>query len=128
MAGPSFATSGLISSFPVAGNSELYALSAAAELSVSGFRPAMTTWKHAFAAGSAQASPTLDCARPFPSGAGISGRPGTLYLPLGDGTVAAVIVESRRLDQTAEWPKYQRDAYNSGNATSVGESLNPGCP
>lgn len=59
---------------------------------------------------------TLDCARPLLGGVGIPNRPGTLYVPLGTGQVASVIVDSRRLDPTAEWPKYQRDAYNSGNA------------
>ena len=49
-------------------------------------------------------------------------------MPLGNGTLASVIVDSHRLNLTAEWPKYQRDAYNSGNATSAGELLNPGCP
>ncbi len=30
--------------------------------------------------------------------------------------------------QVSDWPKYQRDAYNSGNANSLGGLLNPGCP
>ncbi len=124
----SLATSGEVQTFPVAGDTELYSLSTDGTLYVSSFTPLVESWKNGFVAPNSLASPALDCSRPDKGGAGNSGRPGTLYLPLGNGTLVSVIVDSRRLDLTAEWPKYQRDAYNSGNANSVNELLNPGCP
>ncbi len=78
-------------------------------------------------ASSSFASPTLDCVRPALGGAGLPTRPATLYLPLGNGNLVSVVVDSHRLEPTADWPKYQRDAYNSANANSLGELLNPGC-
>ncbi len=71
--------------------------------------------------GTVYASPALDCNRLQPS----AGRPGVLYLAAGS-QIAAVVVDSDKLDGTATWPKYQRDARNSGNLQ--GGNLNPGCP
>lgn len=65
------------------------------------------------------AHPTLDCSRVAP------GRPGTLYLVALDGRVAAVIVDSTKLDPASPWPKWQRTAGNAGNPDFP---LNPGCP
>lgn len=65
------------------------------------------------------AHPTLDCSRTAP------GRPGTLYAVTLDGKVAAIIVDSTKLEPTAPWPKWQRTAGNAGNPAFA---LNPGCP
>lgn len=59
-------------------------------------------------------SATLDCARDS-NGAARPGVPGTLYLAASTGEIYAIIVESRGLDPSAPWPKYQHDAQNSGN-------------
>ena len=68
-----------------------------------------------------EASPTLDCSRD-PAGAIVAGRPGMLYAASRAGTLFAVIVDSRGLDTSAPWPKYQRDPRNTGNAsTSLSE-------
>jgi hypothetical protein len=128
LATASFATSTPVSAFPVAGDTELYTLASDGTLYASGYTPSASTWSTPLGAANTFASPTLDCSRPPTGGPGILTRPGSLYLPLGNGNLVSVIVDSRRLDATAEWPKYQRDAYNSGNANSVGELLNPGCP
>jgi hypothetical protein len=62
---------------------------------------------------SSSASPTLDCARAA-TGAPAGGNLGVLYVPAGS-KLYALIVDSPGLDGTAPWPKYQRDARNSGN-------------
>lgn len=56
-----------------------------------------------------QASPTLDCSRR----AGAAG--GTLYIATDEGWLLSYIVDARGLDPAATWPKYARDARNSGN-------------
>ena len=130
LASQSLLTSGDVVAFPVAGDGELYSLSSDGILYASAFTPSVAAWTTSFSTSNSLsfASPTLDCSRPATGGAGIPTRPGTLYLPLGNGNLVSVIVDSHRLEPTAEWPKYQRDAYNSGNYNSVGEGLNPGCP
>jgi hypothetical protein len=72
-------------------------------------------------AGTVSASLTLDCNRTRPaSGTGI------LYLATETGWLVAYIVDSAGLDPTAPWPKYQRDAWNTGNFATQG--LGPACP
>jgi hypothetical protein len=58
-------------------------------------------------------SPALDCAR---DGAGVARAEnlGVLYVPAG-GRLYAFVVDSRGLDTSAPWPKYQRDPRNTGN-------------
>lgn len=70
------------------------------------------------------AGPALDCLRDGSDG---GARLGVLYIATTNGGVTAIIVDSAGLDPNAQWPKYQRDATNSGNA-SLGLPLNPGCP
>ena len=65
-----------------------------------------------------EASPTLDCARDA-AGLIVAGRPGTLYAASRSGKLYAVIVDSRGIDASAAWPKYQKDPRNSGNATTA---------
>jgi hypothetical protein len=64
-------------------------------------------------------SPTLDCQRDA-GGAGVTGAStGTLYV-VGGTKLYSFIVDSPGLDINAPWPKYQRDARNTGNpATPV---------
>ena len=59
------------------------------------------------------ASPAFDCNRLATGTA--KAATGVLYLASGGGLVMAVIVDSPKLDTQAKWPKYQRDAFNSGN-------------
>jgi hypothetical protein len=61
------------------------------------------------------ASPALDCSR-YPD-AGVAPRPGTLYVLSVNGTLYSFIVDSRGIDTTSAWPKYQRDPRNSGNSS-----------
>jgi hypothetical protein len=70
--------------------------------------------------GTVVASPTLDCNRERPGT-----QTGVLYVATESGYLISLIVDSRGLDTTAAWPKYQRDAQNSGNA---GRQLPPACP
>lgn len=72
-------------------------------------------------------APTLDCNRPLSGGPGAAGKPGVLYLVSTGGDVVSILVDSPKLDSAAVWPKYQRDAANSGNP-GLGLALNPGCP
>ncbi|MDP1917829.1 MAG: hypothetical protein Q8L14_16415, partial [Myxococcales bacterium] len=73
--------------------------------------------------GEVLAHPTLDCNR----GRGTT-APGVLYTVSSQGTVAAVVVDSRRLG-ASPWPKWQRTAGNAGNTSPVPTDfpLNPGC-
>ncbi len=60
------------------------------------------------------ASPTLDCLRDG-AGAQVPTSPvGVLYVPTAT-NLHAIIVDSAGLDKAAPWPKFQRDARNSGN-------------
>jgi len=63
--------------------------------------------------GTVEASPTLDCPRDA-SGALVAGDHGVLYVPAG-GKLYAFVVDSRGLDTSAPWPKYQHDSRNTGN-------------
>lgn len=64
-----------------------------------------------------QASPTIDCTRDA-AGKPIPGRPGVLYVASMAGTVDAIIVDSKGIDTTAPWPKYQHDPRNTGNSST----------
>jgi outer membrane protein assembly factor BamB len=66
--------------------------------------------------GTVDASPTLDCPRDA-SGALVSGSHGVLYVPV-VGMLYAFVVDSRGLDTSAPWPKYQHDSRNTGNPAS----------
>ena len=61
------------------------------------------------------ASPTLDCLRSG-SGTGLISPLGVLYIASTAGSLTAVLVDSPKVDPAAQWPKYQRDSFNSGNA------------
>lgn len=65
-----------------------------------------------------RASPTLDCNRK----AGVGG--GVIYIATDSGWLVSYLVDARGLDPMATWPKYARDARNSGNIS--GPSI--GCP
>ncbi|MHB8873805.1 MAG: hypothetical protein ACYC8T_08995 [Myxococcaceae bacterium] len=65
-----------------------------------------------------QSSVALDCAR-SPQGAALPGRPGTLYLGSNNGKLYAFVVDSRGIDTTAPWPKYQHDPRNTGNSSTA---------
>lgn len=127
MSGP--ATTAFVSSAPVLGEGGLgYAAGTDGQLTVwhrGTFAPA---WAAPIpnASGGVVASPNLDCNRLHPA----PGRPGVLYVAALDGTLTAILVDSPRLDATADWPKYQRDAANTGNATlpAARVTFNPGCP
>jgi hypothetical protein len=70
-------------------------------------------WPLALALGTVDASPTIDCARDT-TGSARAENLGVLYVPAG-GKLHAFIVDSRGLDTSAPWPKYQRDVRNTGN-------------
>lgn len=70
------------------------------------------------------ASPSLDCLRTG-SGVGLVSSLGVLYVASTNGSLTAVLVDSPRLDDTADWPKYQRDTYNTGNAAVTPNSTCP---
>ncbi len=74
-------------------------------------------WKLSDSVGRAHASPALDCAR-NPDGAPAEARVGVLYVPALDGRMYALIVDSPGLEKNAPWPKYQRDARNTGNTAT----------
>ncbi|MFY0528272.1 PQQ-binding-like beta-propeller repeat protein [Archangium gephyra] len=70
-------------------------------------------WTLASGIGPTSISPALDCAR---DGAGVARAEnlGVLYVPAG-GKLYAFVVDSRGLDTSAPWPKYQHDSRNTGN-------------
>lgn len=59
-------------------------------------------------------SPALDCARDE-AGVGRAETLGVLYVADEAGKLYAFVVDSRGLDTSAPWPKYQHDARNTGN-------------
>jgi hypothetical protein len=61
------------------------------------------------------ASPNIDCSRDD-VGKSRRGAPGVLYVANGSGEVYSILVDSRGIDVSAPWPKYQHDPRNSGNA------------
>jgi hypothetical protein len=74
-------------------------------------------WKLNDNVGRAEASPALDCARGS-DGTGLSAPHGVLYVPSLDGRLYSFVVDSRGLDTSAPWPKYQHDARNTGNPST----------
>lgn len=72
-------------------------------------------WKLSDSVGRAQATPSLDCARQA-DGTPAAQAKGVLYVPALDGRLYALVVDSPGLDKNAPWPKYQRDARNTGNS------------
>ncbi len=82
-------------------------------------------WRAILGASIYRASPNIDCARDA-AGSPIPGRPGVVYAAANDGTLDAIIVDSKGIDTTAPWPKYQHDPRNSGNSsTSLSEFACP---
>lgn len=67
------------------------------------------------------ASPALDCNRTR-----VASGTGVLYLATESGWLVSYIVDSRGLDTSAPWPKYQRDGWNTGNSSTMG--YGPPCP
>lgn len=74
-------------------------------------------WKLNDSVGRVEASPTIDCSRSS-DGTAISAPHGVLYVPSLDGRLYSFVVDSRGLDTTAPWPKYQHDARNTGNPST----------
>jgi hypothetical protein len=62
-----------------------------------------------------EGSVALDCSRDS-LGQKVAGRPGVLYVGSNNGRFFAFIVDSRGIDTSAPWPKYQHDPRNTGNA------------
>ena len=60
-------------------------------------------------------SVALDCARDS-QGTKAAGVPGVLYVAASNGKLFSFVVDSRGIDTTAPWPKYQHDPRNTGNA------------
>ena len=56
------------------------------------------------------ASPSLDCNRRMPTS-----QTGVLYIATETGWLVSYLVDSKGLDVSAPWPKYARDARNTGN-------------
>jgi hypothetical protein len=73
-----------------------------------------TVWKLNDSVGRAEASPSLDCTR-SPDGTAVAAPHGVLYVPSINGKLYAFVVDSRGLDTSAPWPKYQHDSRNTGN-------------
>ncbi len=74
---------------------------------------AATEWSGSTGLNSVSASPAFDCNRLASTAA--KAATGILYIASGNGKLASIIVDSPKLDIAAKWPKYQRDAFNSGN-------------
>lgn len=75
--------------------------------------------------GALESSPNLDCSRDS-TGAPVAGRPGVLYVGSTNGKLYSFIVDSRGIDTSAPWPKYQHDPRNTGNAdTALSEFVCP---
>ncbi|WPB78438.1 PQQ-binding-like beta-propeller repeat protein [Archangium violaceum] len=72
------------------------------------------SWKLSDNVGRVTASSTLDCSRNL-DGTPSSTPHGVLYVPSIDGKLYAFVVDSRGLDTSAPWPKYQHDSRNTGN-------------
>jgi hypothetical protein len=68
--------------------------------------------------GQIQSGPTLDCARNA-VGVPVPGRPGVLYVATDSGLLFSFVVDSRGIDTTAPWPKYQHDPRNTGNLQTL---------
>lgn len=84
-------------------------------------------WRLSDTVGRVEGSPTLDCARQA-DGTAANVSYGVLYVPSTNGRLYAFTVDSPRLDTSAPWPKYQRDARNTGNLASPLSTCSPSAP
>lgn len=57
---------------------------------------------------------SIDCTRDSDGSA--LPRPGVVYVQTNASELTAIVVDSRGIDTTAPWPKYQHDPRNTGNA------------
>lgn len=72
------------------------------------------------------AHPAFDCNR---RNGAANTTTGILYIPFLDGNVAAIVVDSPRLEDAAgAWPKYQRTMGNAGNDDTTFFPTNWACP
>jgi hypothetical protein len=106
---------GVIRAAPVLGrNSRLYTVTADGRVGSWAADTLSPQWGMDAGLGAAEASPALDCLRDD-TGAQVAGSPlGMLYVAAGR-RLYALLVDSPALDTSAPWPKFQRDARNSGN-------------
>jgi hypothetical protein len=103
---------------PVAGEGGLFYLATFGGALEVRSAPTTLNWAGSLGPGeSFLGSPTLGCG---PAGASL----GVLYVGSTSGSFFAVIVDSRGLDRTSPWPKYQHDVRNTGNPTTPIQS----CP
>lgn len=118
--------SATVAGAPILGeNRRLYTVSPTGSLSVFEAADLTPLWTASVASGSVAASPNMDCTR-NPDGSKAAGRPGVLYIPTTSGKLFAVIVDSRGIDTSADWPKYLHDPRNTSNAqTSLAEFACP---
>jgi hypothetical protein len=130
MVAGSASTAGWASASPLAGSAangatpRVYAFDASGQLTVvREDMPSVAEWNASTGLGEIRAAPTLDCNRLRPNS-----TTGVLYVASISGKVASYIVDSERLAPTSSWPKYQKDAANSGNTNFTAFPLNPGCP
>lgn len=123
------ATTNWASASPLAGADRMgaapriYAVDASGQLTVvDDAMPSTAEWASDLGLGEVRAAPTLDCNR-----LNAASDTGVLYVGSITGKVASYIVDSPRLADSS-WPKYQKDAANSGNTDKTAFPLNPGCP
>ncbi len=86
---------------------------------VEGAMPAWSQTLPTGIAGPVSASPTLACNKTRPNS-----NTGVLYFATESGWLVSYLVDSKGLDSTAPWPKYARDARNTGNSSLP---LSTGC-
>jgi hypothetical protein len=111
-------TNGLVRGVPALGDDQ--SIYAATSLGVLEAKRANLTalWSaQSLTQGGFLGSPVLDCARE-------GSLQGTVYIASDVGELIAVVVDSRALDSSAPWPKYQHDVRNTGNPTTPIQS----CP
>ncbi|MHB8872199.1 MAG: hypothetical protein ACYC8T_00795 [Myxococcaceae bacterium] len=112
------ATSGPVNGAPaVGGDGAVYTVDSTGELAAwtSGL---VRLWSET-GLGTVESSPSLDCARGA-SGTKLVGRPGVLYVGSSTtGKLYSFVVDSRGIDTTAPWPKYQHDPRNTGNSSTA---------
>lgn len=114
------ASSSFVQATPVLGTNNLvYSVSTAGRLIVSDRTLGAALWFVDGLGTGIEASPNLGCNKQRPSG------PGLLYVAVPNSPLMAIIVDSDKLDSTADWPKYQHDAQNTGNFAST---TNLDCP
>ena len=110
---------GLVRSVPSRGSDQVtYFLTTDGFIEARNGAPAAVWSARLSQAGGFQSSPTLGCIVENGSTIGVT------YAGSDDGALTAVIVDSRGLDTSASWPKYQHDPRNTGNSTTPIQS----CP